>query len=133
MIIRRVPKRVRRILLIEDETAVRQMLTRVLSREGYELLVASNGREAAALSAEEIASIDLLISDLVMPGANGVDVASELRSRAPHLEVLFMSGSADHPVLDRVLAGKERFIPKPFALDEFSRLVHEALTAEDES
>jgi two-component system cell cycle sensor histidine kinase/response regulator CckA len=123
----------RRILLVEDESSVRQMLTRVLSNQGYELLVASTGKEAIALDDEAIASIDLLISDLIMPGANGADVASELRARAPHLEVLFMSGSADHPVLKRVLAGNERFIPKPFSLDELSRLVAEALSAEHES
>ncbi|MGH9374426.1 MAG: response regulator [Vicinamibacterales bacterium] len=122
-----------RILLVEDESSVRQMLMRVLGNQGYELLVASNGSEAVALTDAEVATVDLLISDLIMPGANGADVASRLRARVPHMGVLFMSGSGDHPVLHRVLAGGERFIEKPFSITRFSSVVDEALSAQAES
>lgn len=122
-----------RILLVEDELAVREMLARALGRQGYDLLLASNGSEAVALRDEEIKSIDLLISDLIMPGANGAEVASSLRQRVPNLNVLFMSGSGDHPVLHRVLTCGERFIGKPFSIAQFSNVVLEALAGLPES
>lgn len=122
-----------RILLVEDEMPVREMLSRVLCRQGYELLVAANGAEAVALRDEDVSTIDLLISDLIMPGANGAEVARSLRRRAPHLNVLFMSGCGDHPVLHRVLSGGEKFIGKPFSLSQFTQVVDRALVGQAES
>jgi two-component system cell cycle sensor histidine kinase/response regulator CckA len=122
-----------RILLVEDELAVREMLARVLHRQGYDLLVASTGTEAVELRDEEVRDVDLLISDLIMPGANGADVASSLRQRVPKLNVLFMSGSGDHPVLHRVLGGGERFIGKPFSIARFNHAVMGALMRQPES
>lgn len=119
-----------RILLVEDEMPVREMLSRVLCRQGYELLVAANGAEAVALRDEDVSTIDLLISDLIMPGA---EVARSLRQRAPHLNVLFMSGCGDHPVLHRVLSGGEKFIGKPFSLSQFTQVVDRALVGQAES
>jgi two-component system, cell cycle sensor histidine kinase and response regulator CckA len=115
-----------RILLVEDEAPIREMLTRLLNGKGYELLVAANGREAVDLVEQE-GGVDLLISDLIMPGPNGAEVASELRARVPNLGVLFISGWADHPALQRVLDAGDRFIPKPFSLSEFSSVVREVL------
>ena len=122
-----------RILLVEDEMPVREMLSRVLCRQGYELLVAANGAEAVALCDDHVRTIDLLISDLIMPGANGAEVARSLRRRAPHLNVLFMSGCGDHPVLHRVLNGGEKFIGKPFSLAHFKQVVDRALIGQAES
>jgi CheY-like chemotaxis protein len=119
----------RRILLVEDESALREMLARVLRREGYELLVAADGGEAVALGDDDLAGIDLLISDLIMPGASGADVAAHVRARVPKLGVVFISGSGDHPVLDRVLATGETLLNKPFTLTDFSNVVHHALRA----
>jgi two-component system cell cycle sensor histidine kinase/response regulator CckA len=116
-----------RILLVEDEAAIREVLARVLHRHGYQLLVAADGREALELVEKEGGDVDLLISDLVMPGQNGADVASEVRARVPHVSVLFMSGSLDHPVLKRVLASGHRFLPKPFSMTEFRSVVSEAM------
>jgi two-component system cell cycle sensor histidine kinase/response regulator CckA len=129
MLARRSPTDRRRILLVEDETQIREVLTRVLHNNGYQLLVAANGREALDLVEKEGGNVDLLISDLIMPGPNGADVATELQARVPRLGVLFMSGSLDHPVLKRVLASGHRFIPKPFSLTEFRSVVSEALAA----
>jgi two-component system cell cycle sensor histidine kinase/response regulator CckA len=122
-----------KILLVEDEMPVREMLSRVLYRQGYELLVAADGAEAVALRDEDVTTIDLLISDLIMPGPNGADVARTLRQRAPHLNVLFMSGCGDHPVLHRVLSGGEKFIGKPFSLAQFKQVVDRALIGQAES
>ncbi len=118
-----------RILLVEDERAVREMLSRVLTRQGYELIVASTGDQAVALCDEDVAALDLVISDIVMPGASGPDVAAHLLARAPHLEVLFMSGYADHPLFKRVVNAGSRFIGKPFSLAHFRAIVKEALTS----
>jgi two-component system cell cycle sensor histidine kinase/response regulator CckA len=116
-----------RILLVEDESAIRNVLARVLHRNGYQTLVASNGHEAIELVEKEGGEVDLLISDLVMPGQNGADVASEVQARQPGVGVLFMSGSLDHPVLKRVLASGHRFLPKPFSMTEFRSVVSQAL------
>ena len=126
---RRSTRIARRILLVEDDTPIREVLTRALHSNGYELLVAANGEEALALVERAGGDVDLLISDLIMPGQNGADVASQLQARVPHLGVLFMSGSLDHPVLKRVLASGHRFIPKPFSLSQFKSVVSEALSA----
>jgi two-component system, cell cycle sensor histidine kinase and response regulator CckA len=116
-----------RILLVEDETALRQMLARVLRREGYDLVLAANGSEAVALTDEDLAGVDLLVSDLIMPGASGADVAAHVRARVPNLNVMFISGCGDHPVLQRVLDTGETVLNKPFRLSAFSDAVHHAL------
>jgi two-component system, cell cycle sensor histidine kinase and response regulator CckA len=100
---------------------------RVLRRKGYDLVVAANGSEAVALQDDDLAGIDLLISDLIMPGANGAEVAAHVRARVPNLGVVFISGSGDHPVLDRILATGETLLNKPFTLADFSNVVHHAL------
>ena len=127
MVARRLMRHSPRILLVEDESAIREVLARVLHRLGYHTLVAANGREAIELVEKEGGDVDLLISDLVMPGQNGADVAKELQTRVPSLGVLFMSGSLDHPVLKRVLASGHRFLPKPFSMTEFRSVVSQAL------
>ena len=82
------------ILLVDDEEVARQMLVEVLTHQGYTVLDA--GRGAAALALAEMAPIDLLVTDMSMPGMSGWDLAKSLRSRCPGLPVLFMSGYDEH-------------------------------------
>jgi two-component system, cell cycle sensor histidine kinase and response regulator CckA len=106
------------ILLVEDEPVVREVTRAVLQRAGYLVLEANGPLAAIALSRTYEGRIDLLLTDVVMPGMNGPDLATELRAHQPHMAMLFMSGYADHEVLRRVLkAPTVPYIQKPFTLD----------------
>jgi PAS domain S-box-containing protein len=103
------------ILLVEDEDAVRRFVKTVLERLGYFVLVAANGAEALAIVERDTRRIDLLLTDLVMPGMNGRDLASAVRTRRPSVAVVFMSGYAAEvaPVLDP--DAPDGFLMKPFS------------------
>ncbi len=83
------------ILLIEDDPMVRTLVERILKKNGYRVLSAPNGNEAVAVHAGAKTPIDLLITDVIMPGMRGSEVASMLRTKQPELRVLFITGYAD--------------------------------------
>ena len=101
------------ILLVEDETALREIAHKVLAREGYRVLVASDAEDALTLAASAQFPIDLLLTDVVMPGMNGATLARELKSKRPPLRVLLMSGYAGDDLTGELKPG-ERFLRKPF-------------------
>ncbi|MGH9760706.1 MAG: response regulator, partial [Blastocatellia bacterium] len=116
------------ILVIEDEGAVRRLVTDILSQAGYVVLEASGGQEALALSREFVGEIDLVVSDVVMPTMNGPQVAEELARVRPGIRVMFMSGYTEDSVIPRgPLDARAPFILKPFTPDEFAEKVREAL------
>jgi two-component system, cell cycle sensor histidine kinase and response regulator CckA len=115
------------VLLVEDEDAVRELAVKVLERLGYRLLVASHGAEAVAL-AERHGAIDVLLTDVVMPGMSGRDLANRLAPLHPEMEVLYTSGYteeviAHHGVLDPGL----RFLPKPYTPQSLASAVQAAI------
>jgi CheY-like chemotaxis protein len=117
-----------RILLVEDEPAVRELLRRALTRRGYVVETGSTGAEGLALC--DVMEIpDLLITDLILPGATGPAIAERLRLRAPGVKVLLMSGYAEHPLLDAAHAAGEPCLVKPFEISIFSETVQQLLTA----
>jgi two-component system cell cycle sensor histidine kinase/response regulator CckA len=103
------------VLVVEDEPAVRQVTVRALRGAGYQVLVASRGAEVEALAGDQVAGLALLLTDVIMPGQSGVEVATALRRRHPGLPVLFMSGYAQDTFAgkDAAAAGIQ-FLPKPF-------------------
>ncbi len=116
------------VLLVEDEAGVRQFSKRILSRAGYRVLEASNGDDAEALFASHADSIDLVVTDVVMPGCGGPELLSRLQVNAPDLRVLYMSGYTEQSVAQRM--GIDRglpFVQKPFTAAEFVRQVRDAL------
>jgi CheY-like chemotaxis protein len=115
-----------RILLVEDEPAVRELLRHTLVRRGYQVETGSSGDEGLALC-ESIEPPDLLITDLILPGATGPAIAERLRQRAPGVKVLLMSGYAEHPLLDAAHAAGEPCLVKPFELSTFSETVKQLL------
>ena len=120
------------ILLAEDEPAVRKLATRVLSRLGFTVLVASSGEEAIALSAAHAGRVDLLLTDLVMGGVNGRVTAERLQSQRPGLRVLFMSGySEETDKLGDFDGGRSTLLSKPFTPDVLARRVREVLDRAD--
>jgi two-component system, cell cycle sensor histidine kinase and response regulator CckA len=126
-----VPQGTETILLVEDEHALRASVERGLRHQGYTVLVASHGGEALRIAAEYDGAIDLLLTDLHMPGMDGRDLASRLRSMRSATRAVFMSGSSGprepSQDADRFDRG---FIPKPFAIDDLARLVREVLDTE---
>ncbi|HYH91732.1 MAG TPA: response regulator [Candidatus Saccharimonadales bacterium] len=115
------------VLLVEDEDAVRSMISTVLERHGFDVLAAASGVAALAIAATPGQHLDLLISDVVMPGLHGREVAQRVERLHPGLPVLFMSG---FPIEDGATAqhsGTFDFLQKPFAPDDLWRAVSGAL------
>ena len=120
------PSRKLRILLVEDEPSVRELLRSVLTRGGYHVDTGCTGDEGLALC-ESLEPPDLLITDLIMPGATGPVIAERLRLRAPKVKVLLMSGYTEHPLLDAAHAAGEPCLVKPFEISHFSETVQQLL------
>jgi signal transduction histidine kinase/CheY-like chemotaxis protein len=104
-----------KILVVEDQPEVRELAVAALRRAGYEVSEASDGDEAFARFGERAGTIALLLSDVVMPGMNGRDLAERLRARNPELLVIFMSGYTDEILDQQSLVGPgAEFLAKPF-------------------
>lgn len=116
------------ILVVEDEDANRDALTRTLIQAGYTVLPASGGAQALALADQHRQDIDLLLSDVVMPGMLGSELATCLLERRPATKVLFMSGYAGD-LMNRygVLESQVTVLPKPFTSDELLTAVRAAI------
>ena len=116
------------ILLVEDQEMVREMTRAVLDQEGYHVLVAADGREAVRVSQGFAGEIDLVITDVVMPGLSGRETAEQLRTARPGARVIFVSGYTADALGGRdALEPGTRFLQKPFRPDELTAAVRDAL------
>ena len=116
-----------RILLVEDEAAVRTFSQRALVNKGYEVLCAENGEMALDLYEKaETGPIDLLITDVVMPGVDGPTLAQRVRQNSPELKIIFMSGYTEDKLKD-YMGDNTYFLPKPFTLKVLAEKVKEVL------
>jgi two-component system cell cycle sensor histidine kinase/response regulator CckA len=121
------------ILLADDDDAIRRVTARILERAGYTVLAASDGAAAVRLAEQHDGQIHLLVSDLMMPGMNGLQLAAQLRVIRPSLPTLFLSGYADATALsERPLHPSERFLQKPFGNDELLATIFGILTGPTE-
>jgi len=112
------------LLLVEDEPEILHVAQRILERHGYRVLVAAGPEEALAQAREHGASIHLMITDVVMPGMNGGELAKRLRPLVPGLRILFMSGyTAEYIARHGVLDPGVHFIQKPFTKADFTRTI----------
>jgi signal transduction histidine kinase len=102
------------ILLVEDESSVRATTDRILSRAGYHVLSAANAAEASALFDVHAQSIDLLLTDVIMPGMHGPELAARLAASRPDLPVVFVSGHSDSLPALQAVSSRAAFVPKPF-------------------
>ncbi|GIF09227.1 histidine kinase [Actinoplanes siamensis] len=116
------------VLVVEDEEALREVTSRILRRGGYTVLAANGGEEALRLAAEN--HVDVLLTDVIMPGMLGKDLADTVTTRYPRTKVLFMSGYAQ-PVLTNhgTLAVDVHLLEKPFTSAELLRALHDELQA----
>jgi signal transduction histidine kinase len=118
------------VLLVEDDPMVRELGARILGEHGYTVLSASNAAEAHACAELHQGEIDLLLTDVVMPGGNGLELADQLTARYPRLPVLFMSGYSADIVLRQGLAPESvEFLTKPFTEEQLGQAVRRALGA----
>lgn len=116
------------ILVVEDEPAILQLVTRNLRKQGYTVLSAGGAREAIPLAREHAGTLDLLVTDLTMPDMNGRDLAAELQRIVPGLDCIFMSGYTSDPTsLEDVSGASRHFIAKPFAMSELAAKVRAVL------
>jgi two-component system cell cycle sensor histidine kinase/response regulator CckA len=111
------------VLVVDDDDRVRLLTERILVRAGYRVLSATSGPRALALAAAHVGEIDLLLSDMVMPGMSGSELAQAIALARPRIKVLFMSG------YDRGQTGPgQRLITKPFNRDGLIAAVVDALS-----
>jgi CheY-like chemotaxis protein len=104
-------------LLVEDEPTVRDLLREVLERAGYEVLACSHPEEGIETCRLHRGRIDLLLTDVVMPGMNGKEMANQIAKVLPELRVVFMSGYTEHVLLqDGQLDARIEYLQKPFSL-----------------
>ena len=118
------------ILLVEDDPHVQRIVRNILHKSRYRVLPASGGEEALELAKVENGTIDLLLSDLVMPGTSGRELAEQIQELRPDIAILYMSGYTDDVVVRRgVLEAGMAFIQKPFGAEALALRVREVLDA----
>jgi CheY-like chemotaxis protein len=118
------------ILLTEDEKNIRIITGLILERLGYNLLMAADPEEAIKLASEHSGKIDLLLSDVIMPIMNGLDLAKELKKTRPEMKKLFMSGyTANVVAMKDIVDEKINFLSKPFSREILSHKIREILDA----
>jgi two-component system, cell cycle sensor histidine kinase and response regulator CckA len=127
------------ILLVEDEPVVREVTRAVLEHAGYRVLECNGPEEALRMGSEHRGHIGLLLSDVVMPGMNGPELALQLQSLQPGLITVFMSGYAESFVLRKVMhnkmaqGGMTNYIQKPFTINVLLSRVAAALRTRAEA
>jgi PAS domain S-box-containing protein len=118
------------ILLVEDDSSVRELVERVLKSRGYEVLAAQHGSAALSLASERERAVDLVLTDIVMPAMSGRELVEALQVARPRLRVLYMSGYTDDEVLRRGLHDPTTsFIQKPFTAENLATQVRKVLDA----
>jgi two-component system cell cycle sensor histidine kinase/response regulator CckA len=117
------------VLLVEDEDAVRLFGARALRNKGYDVLEARNGEAALELLGDEAKPVDLVITDVVMPGMDGPALIRHVREKHPDLKVIFISGYTEDSFRKRLGEGETvHFLPKPFSLQQLAGKVKEVMS-----
>jgi two-component system, cell cycle sensor histidine kinase and response regulator CckA len=122
------PRGTETVLLVEDEPQVRAVVEAMLKPLGYTVLAAGSASEALAIAESAARAPDLLLTDVVMPGAGGRELSDELVQRFPTLRVLFMSGYTDDAVLRHgIMHAEVAFVQKPFSRVTLARRMRDLL------
>jgi PAS domain S-box-containing protein len=118
------------ILLVEDEESVRQLVRETLQSKGYRVVEAEDGAAGLAAAAHHSGVIDLIITDVVMPGMSGRELAEQLTQTRPETKVLYLSGYTEDAIMNEgTIESGKAFLQKPFTLQNLSRKVREVLGA----
>ncbi len=117
------------VLLVEDEESVRQLVRDTLTAKGYKVIEGENGEAGLAAAARETGKIDLVITDVVMPGMGGREMVKELSASRPDTKVLYLSGYTEDAIIsDGSIERGTAFLQKPFTLQNLTRKVREVLS-----
>ena len=122
------PTRAETVLLVEDESAVREAVQAFLQKRGYTVLAAKTPGIATEIIREHEQRIDLLMTDMIMPEMNGMELAAQLTQQRPEMKVLYMSGYTDRGMSDVAIGPGMNFLQKPFALTTLENKLREILT-----
>jgi two-component system, cell cycle sensor histidine kinase and response regulator CckA len=120
------------VLVVDDEEGIRTLIRNILQRKGYTVLEASSGEHAQRVLEQHEGSIDLLVSDIQMPGIDGAELASELRKSRPEMPVLFISSDLQKGLVEQ-FGRKAGFLMKPFTIDMLLRKVREVLEQQEKN
>jgi len=115
------------VLLVEDDPVLRELAKEVLEKSGLNVFAAGDGLDALKVFAQLEGSIDLLVTDIVMPRSNGLTLATKLRELRPHLKVLFTTGYPEHTLLDNKLFMNSSLLRKPFRRTELVDKVRDVI------
>ncbi len=116
------------VLVAEDEAEIRSPLRRLLAAQGFRVLDAADGPAALDIAARHEGTIHLLLTDILMPGMNGGELARRLLLARPAVRVIFMSGYSPEAVTTNgILTPGAKFLQKPFSLEELTCRLREAL------
>jgi len=116
------------VLIVEDEKAVRALAARILHERGYNVLEASDGKEALRIVGEYAGKIDLIITDVVMPGMSGRELVSKIEVLHPGIKTLYISGYTDDVIVHHgILDSNVAFLQKPFTNESLARKVREVM------
>lgn len=115
------------VLVVEDEPAVRSLMTRILRQRGYTPLEAANGRQALEIANAFSGIIDLLITDVIMPGMSGGELAAQLDKIRPGIKALFISGYGESSIARHVAINSEAILRKPFTIQSLENKMRRLL------
>lgn len=116
-----------RILVVEDSPGVRKAAERILRESGYRVVTADSGNAALAILDEAEGGFDLVLTDVVMPGMGGAELATRLRERCPALPIVFMSAYSEMEVNRRGVAGDWPLVQKPFSIETLMGTIRDVL------
>jgi len=116
------------ILLVDDEESLRLVVTHFLSEElGYNILPAGSAEEALSLIESYSGTIDLLLTDVLLPGMSGSELAAKLLSAHPNLKIMYISGYPDHTLEIHGVSGSDEMLQKPFTIKSLAAKLREIL------
>ena len=116
------------VMVVEDDENVRRLTARILGENGYQVIEADSGAQAVNLARHHDGPIHLLLTDVVMPGMSGKELADTIMEARPEVAVLFMSGYTDDVIAQHgVLKEGMQFLPKPFTAQSLTQKVREVL------
>lgn len=122
------PKGSATVLLAEDEETVRNLTTRVLERSGYRVVSVANAEEALELWPQWRADVDFLLTDVIMPGLNGLELFNRLKSDKPELRVLYITGYPDDVIADQGMSAGVHLLEKPFSPNKLLYRIREIMS-----